>query len=78
MTGHSAGKKMYKACKPLHSDSRSAIDNFADIPCGVCPVMKQCSPTGVISPATCQYYSQWLSLKANEEALAKGDEMLTW
>ncbi len=33
---------------------------FTDIPCGLCPVMDQCTDDGVISPATCVYYNKWL------------------
>ena len=29
------------------------------IPCGVCPVIDDCSPEGVISPSTCVYYQKW-------------------
>jgi len=29
-------------------------------PCGVCPVIKDCSSTGIISPATCEYLQDWL------------------
>lgn len=31
-------------------------------PCGLCPVINQCTPDGVISPKTCTYYPQWLAL----------------
>ncbi|KAK3262962.1 hypothetical protein CYMTET_28211 [Cymbomonas tetramitiformis] len=30
------------------------------VPCGVCPVAHECREDGVISPATCVYYTQWL------------------
>ncbi|RCV22462.1 hypothetical protein SETIT_4G222800v2 [Setaria italica] len=32
------------------------------IPCGVCPMIDDCSPEGVISPSTCVYYQKWLEL----------------
>lgn len=35
-------------------------EGVASAPCGVCPVINSCSPTGVISPNTCLYYSVWL------------------
>lgn len=33
---------------------------FTSIPCGVCPVIDQCSEGGQISPQTCVYYQKWL------------------
>ncbi|BDA42720.1 DNA-directed RNA polymerase III subunit RPC6 [Coccomyxa sp. Obi] len=33
---------------------------FTSIPCGICPVINDCSDDGVISPATCMYYKAWL------------------
>lgn len=33
---------------------------FTGIPCGMCPILRHCSPTGAISPATCVYYEKWL------------------
>lgn len=32
------------------------------IPCGVCPMIDECSPEGVISPTTCVYYQRWLQM----------------
>ncbi|CAL5042045.1 unnamed protein product [Urochloa decumbens] len=32
------------------------------IPCGVCPMIDDCSPEGVISPSTCVYYQKWLHM----------------
>ncbi|CAN6194507.1 unnamed protein product [Urochloa humidicola] len=32
------------------------------IPCGVCPMIDDCSPEGVISPSTCVYYQKWLQM----------------
>ncbi|CAN6220872.1 unnamed protein product [Urochloa humidicola] len=32
------------------------------IPCGVCPMIDDCSPEGVISPRTCVYYQKWLHM----------------
>ena len=31
-----------------------------EIPCGQCPVFENCCEDGVISPATCTYYTRWL------------------
>ena len=33
---------------------------FSKIPCGVCPVINQCSDGGSISPANCLYMDKWL------------------
>lgn len=30
-------------------------------PCGICPVINECTPDGAISPATCIYFDKWLS-----------------
>ncbi|CAI9095062.1 OLC1v1030922C2 [Oldenlandia corymbosa var. corymbosa] len=37
------------------------VGAMASIPCGMCPRINQCTPDGVISPATCEYYKKWLS-----------------
>jgi hypothetical protein len=37
------------------------LEALSSSPCGVCPVARQCSPAGVISPRTCTYYTHWLS-----------------
>ena len=33
---------------------------FTSIPCGVCPVLLECTEDGVVSPKTCVYYQDWL------------------
>ncbi|XP_003576976.2 DNA-directed RNA polymerase III subunit rpc6 [Brachypodium distachyon] len=34
-----------------------------EFPCGVCPVIGQCSPDGgLVSPATCVYFNKWLEM----------------
>lgn len=68
LTGHSGMKKMYKACKPLYSGSRSALDYLTEVPCGVCPVSSQCTAVGIISPDNCLYFAQWFG------ALQEGQE----
>ena len=35
-------------------------DALTATPCGVCPVVDDCTPGGVISPATCVYLDKWL------------------
>jgi hypothetical protein len=38
----------------------AGVNGFAMSPCGVCPVLDKCTPSGLISPATCVYFSAWL------------------
>jgi len=38
------------------------IQHFTSTPCGVCKLIDQCTPTGVISPATCPYLNDWLDV----------------
>eukprot|EP00850_Spirogloea_muscicola_P000127 SM000001S04529 [mRNA] locus=s1:715442:718602:+ [translate_table: standard] len=33
---------------------------FTSIPCGVCPVLRDCSDDGLVSPKTCIYFKEWL------------------
>lgn len=37
-----------------------AVNQLASLPCGSCPVFKQCTPNGVISPTSCVYMDNWL------------------
>lgn len=61
MSGYSATKKMYKASKPIDGP------NFLTAtPCGVCPVINQCSEDGLITPSTCIYMTQWLDMPTDE------------
>lgn len=34
---------------------------FTAVPCGVCPVLQECAPGGLVSPETCTYMKEWLS-----------------
>lgn len=54
------GKVCYKCTKEGGKEEprRGAL---ASIPCGVCPVISHCTPDGIISPKTCEYYSKWLN-----------------
>ncbi|KAL2625188.1 hypothetical protein AAZV13_07G038700 [Glycine max] len=36
----------------------AGVGAMASIPCGVCPRINSCTPDGVISPTTCQYYQK--------------------
>ena len=33
---------------------------YSDIPCGVCPVINECRPDGLINPISCEYMTAWL------------------
>lgn len=55
------GKVMYKASKAV-----STMNHLTGMPCGVCPVANQCHDNGVISPKTCIYMTQWLSMDDSE------------
>jgi len=57
--GHAVQGPIYKLAKPVNS-----LNYLTSMPCGVCPVISQCVDGGVVSPATCVYYTQWL--EANE------------
>lgn len=49
-------KVCYRFCKkgaPEHAP-------FVGVPCGVCPVIHECTPDGIISPKTCLYFDKWL------------------
>ena len=49
--------KLYRVC----SDNLGIIGNgMMRMPCGGCPVIRDCNVGGVISPATCAYLKQWL------------------
>ncbi|PRQ50678.1 putative winged helix-turn-helix DNA-binding domain, RNA polymerase Rpc34 [Rosa chinensis] len=56
MGGYKAGKECYKCCKRREPN----LASMASIPCGVCPRINQCTPDGIISPTTCEYFKKWL------------------
>ena len=33
---------------------------YSDVPCGVCPVINECRPDGLINPISCEYMTAWL------------------
>lgn len=45
----------YRSVRKIHD-----YDHFTALPCGVCPVFTHCTPGGLISPETCQYFDPWL------------------
>jgi len=46
----------YKVAKEF-----SSYNHLTETPCGVCPVISQCSEGGLISPSTCPYMTDWLA-----------------
>lgn len=55
-------KALFRLARPVN------VPNFlSSAPCGMCQVSAQCSPDGVISPATCEYMSAWLGLPTGAE-----------
>ncbi|XP_076925272.1 uncharacterized protein LOC143588040 [Bidens hawaiensis] len=42
------------------NQDRSKTGALASVPCGLCPRIRECTPGGLISPATCVYYTKWL------------------
>ena len=51
------GVVKYRVAKKI-----TAPNHLTEMPCGVCPVVTQCREGGVISPSTCVYMNDWLSL----------------
>ncbi|XP_023314890.1 DNA-directed RNA polymerase III subunit RPC6-like [Trichogramma pretiosum] len=52
----SDGNNMYRAIARLVEGT-----GLVKSPCGLCPVRKDCSDVGNITPNTCQYLGEWLS-----------------
>uniref|UniRef100_A0A2R5L7G7 DNA-directed RNA polymerase III subunit RPC6 n=2 Tax=Ornithodoros turicata TaxID=34597 RepID=A0A2R5L7G7_9ACAR len=53
---------LYRAVEPLVQST-----GLMRMPCGTCPVMHNCHVGGVVSPATCQYFKDWLAMDFDEE-----------
>ena len=49
------GKTLYRAVQSMVESG-----GVSRCPCGVCPIIKRCSDKGTVSPATCQYFRDWL------------------
>eukprot|EP00475_Leptophrys_vorax_P000970 TRINITY_DN10510_c0_g1_i1.p1 TRINITY_DN10510_c0_g1~~TRINITY_DN10510_c0_g1_i1.p1 ORF type:complete len:214 (-),score=1.34 TRINITY_DN10510_c0_g1_i1:386-973(-) len=50
------GSEVYRPSRCRSQESSA----FTNIPCGVCPVINECSDGGIISPQTCVYFQQYL------------------
>lgn len=51
----SDGNKLYRSVKPLLS-----APGLIQVPCGVCPVRKNCCDIGDVTPTKCPYITEWL------------------
>ncbi|CAI5949356.1 unnamed protein product, partial [Closterium sp. NIES-64] len=51
------GAEVYRPSRSRAPESSA----FTNIPCGVCPVINECSDGGIISPQTCVYFQQYLN-----------------
>ena len=49
------GLRLYRAVQPLVPSA-----GLSSCPCGVCPIMRRCGDQGSVTPATCQYFVDWL------------------
>lgn len=49
------GSYLYKAV-----DSLLPPEGLVQTPCGICPVISNCSDVGSVTPKTCAYMSEWL------------------
>ncbi len=49
------GTYLYRAI-----NSALPIPGLVQMPCGICPIIKNCSFCGEITPKLCQYMSEWL------------------
>ena len=49
------GIRLYRAVQPLVASA-----GLSSCPCGVCPIMRRCGDQGAVTPASCQYFVDWL------------------
>lgn len=59
-TGRKDGTEYFRHTRPT-----PAVNHLASIPCGSCPVFRDCAPGGVISPEKCAYMDEWLKQTAD-------------
>lgn len=53
-----AEEKMYAR---VTGQDMGQLQHFTSVPCGVCPVMRECREGGIISPSTCTYMDDWIA-----------------
>lgn len=54
------GRVCYRCTSKSGPKGEPKSGAMASIPCGVCPRINSCTPDGIISPRTCEYYQKWL------------------
>nr|GMC80662.1 DNA-directed RNA polymerase III subunit RPC6-like [Ipomoea batatas] len=54
------GAVCYRIASAATATGPKTVGAMASIPCGVCPRINECTPDGIISPKTCEYYTKWL------------------
>ncbi|MBA0555678.1 hypothetical protein Golob_025839 [Gossypium lobatum] len=52
------GKACYKCAGKRGYGGEPKLGALASVPCGVCPQISRCTPDGIISPITCEYYKK--------------------
>mmetsp|Transcript_3882 Transcript_3882/g.5337 ORF Transcript_3882/g.5337 Transcript_3882/m.5337 type:complete len:307 (+) Transcript_3882:18-938(+) len=72
-TGYAATKKMFKVGKSMNPP-----DFLTEVPCGVCPIISQCSEGGVISPTSCRYLTHWLEMQPEDMYVDKDSSLWSW
>ena len=55
ITGYGTHQKLYKCSRTIRTENYLTAS-----PCGVCPVIAQCTDGGIVSPATCVYLTKWM------------------
>jgi len=59
--GQSSATGLSKSPRYCVRPSRVHVQSvLAEMPCGLCPLQRECHPGGVISPSTCKYLDEWL------------------
>lgn len=49
------GGSLYRAI-----ESPLSVPGLVQMPCGICPIAKNCASKGDVTPTSCQYLSDWL------------------
>lgn len=58
--GAKDGGEYFRLAAPV-----SYVNQLSSVPCGSCPLFRDCTPGGVISPQTCVYMTEWLNKTAD-------------
>lgn len=77
LTGQQAIGKRYKVTTSPAEENSVTNSYLTGIPCGACPVLSLCSPHGIISPKTCEYYQQWLKDAVEMQEDERNEQLAT-